>query len=394
MILERFDGISGTLIAELVANKTPESSTLEFKRDLPRTSDSDKREFLKDICAMANSRGGDILYGVQEKSGTADALVPITSETAHAAMRRLGQLLDACLEPRVRGLRFKFIDVGGGGYALLARVPQSQVGPHRYVHQGQSRFPLRNETHISDMSYEQLRAAFDRTATLSERAKEFRARRVEAISKGSGGLAVAGGTTALVHVMPLSSMSGQEEVDVVAAHGRFTELALSGWSGIDRLLNLDGLLVYQALGKEGLYNYVQFYRTGMVEVYSSPYSFERGDQSFIPSQTLAQFFHEAIGKALATPARFGASGGAFVGISLLDAAGHTLGVGQMFNLYHKAVSDRPNLVLPERWVESIEEFKIDDVARPLLDMLWQCFGLEKCSYYDDAGVWVPNRRFN
>jgi hypothetical protein len=394
MILERVDVISSALIAELVANKTPESSTLEFKRDLPGTSDGDKREFLKDVCAMANSRGGDILYGVQEKDGAAAALAPITSESADAAMRRLGQLLDACLEPRVRGLRFKPVELASGGYALLARVPQSQVGPHRYVHQGQSRFPLRNETHISDMSYEQLRNAFDRTATLSERAKEFRSRRVEAISKGGGGKAVAGGTSALVHVMPLSSMGGQEEVDVVAAHARFTELALSGWNSIDRLLNLDGLLVYQALGKDELYNYVQLYRSGMVEIYSSPYSFERGDQSFIPSQNLAHFFHEAIGKALATPARFGVGGGAFIGISLLDAAGHTLGVGQMFNLYHKAVSDRPDLVLPERWVESIDEFKIDDVAKPLLDMLWQCFGLERCSYYDDAGVWVPNRRFN
>lgn len=391
MILEQLEKISAALLEELSANETPESGTLEFKRTLPGAGDSEKREFLKDVCAMANASGGDIVYGIEEKDGAAAALVPIKGESADAATRRLGQLMDACVEPRLR-VRFQAVELPDGNYALIVRVPQSQIGPHRYNHQSQIRFPIRTATHVSDMSYEQLRSAFDRTASLSDRARRFRADRVEAIQSGKGGKVVAGGTVALVHVMPLASMAGQSEIDVIEAKKRYLELALSSFGSFGSTLNLDGLFVYQALGKEELYNYVQLYRSGAVEIYGSPFSFEHGEQSIIPSQHLATFLHEAIGKALAIPAKFGVSGGAYVGISLLEAEGHIFGVGQMFNIFFKAVADRRHLVLPERWVENIEDFKIDDVAKPLLDMLWQCFGVDNCTYYDEAGRWAPNRQ--
>lgn len=393
MILEHIDKIGAVLVQELTSNKTPESKSLEFKRALPGTSDGDKREFLKDVCAMANSVGGDIVYGVDEHDGSAVALAPITGEAGDAAKRRLGQLLDACVEPRLRGCRFHIVEIGTDGYVLVLRIPKSQIGPHRYSHQSQIRFPIRNETHVSDMSYEQLRAAFDRTATLSERARDFRAKPVKAIEDGRGGKNVAGGTAVVVHVMPLASMSGQEEVDILSAKKRYLELALSTFGSFGSTLNLDGLFVYQTTGREELYNYLQLYRSGAVEIYGSPFAMERGDQTFIPSQDLATFLHEAIGKALATPAKFGISGGAYLGISLLEVEGHVLGVGQTFNMRYKAIADRRHLILPERWVENIDDFRVDDVVKPLLDMLWQCFGIEQCLYYDDTGNWSPNRGF-
>lgn len=54
--------------------------------------------------------------------------------------------------------------------------------------------------------------------------------------------------------------------------------------------------------------------------------------------------------------------------------------------------DRPDLVLPESWVERLEDAVLDQIARPLLDLVYQCFDVSSCNLYDQAGNWAPNRR--
>src|SRR6186713_1131863 len=178
MLLEQYEKIDEAELLRLCKAGCPESSTLDFKRDLPGISEEgrekDKKEFLKDVCAFANSDGGDLVYGIAEEHGMAKEPVPITAENFDDAKRRLGQILEAGLEPRVPGLLFHQIPVAGG-YVLLVRVPASFDGPHRFSSNNREKqFVMRNHTHTSELNYAQLRAAFDRTATLAERARTFR----------------------------------------------------------------------------------------------------------------------------------------------------------------------------------------------------------------------------
>lgn len=59
----------GSLIQEdleaLIANGVAESQLLEYKSELPGGSDRDKKDFLADVSAFANSAGGCLLYGVE-----------------------------------------------------------------------------------------------------------------------------------------------------------------------------------------------------------------------------------------------------------------------------------------------------------------------------------------
>jgi predicted HTH transcriptional regulator len=50
----------------LVANQIPESPILEYKEALPTRSDGDRKEFLADVSAFANTSGGVIIYGIRE----------------------------------------------------------------------------------------------------------------------------------------------------------------------------------------------------------------------------------------------------------------------------------------------------------------------------------------
>jgi predicted HTH transcriptional regulator len=53
-------------LRDLIDNKVRESQTLEFKRENYGRLDDDIREMLRDISAMANAFGGDLLLGVDE----------------------------------------------------------------------------------------------------------------------------------------------------------------------------------------------------------------------------------------------------------------------------------------------------------------------------------------
>ena len=62
-----FDSLSQSDLEELTEAQVPEGLRLEYKRELYGNSDSDKREFLKDVTALANSHGGHLILGIEEK---------------------------------------------------------------------------------------------------------------------------------------------------------------------------------------------------------------------------------------------------------------------------------------------------------------------------------------
>ena len=64
MIQKRLVDLAPSDFEALVANAVAESATLEFKRSLFGNNDADKREFLADVSALANSAGGDLIFGI------------------------------------------------------------------------------------------------------------------------------------------------------------------------------------------------------------------------------------------------------------------------------------------------------------------------------------------
>ena len=271
MLDKELSAINEALLREACAQRFSESQTLDFKRELPAHDDRGKHEFLKDVCALANADGGDLVYGVEEKSGVAESIVPIASETADAAKRRLGQVLDARLEPRLSGTRFHEVPLSTGGYILVVRVAPSFDGPHRYLFNNHSKFVMRTGTHTVELSYEQLRSAFDRTATLAEHAGAFRVRRIDAVKLGNTWRPLIKGPLCVLHVVPLAAMAGRVQVDITKLHNEWTGLIGSDWGCASRTPNLDGLIAYPAgdFG-EGLPDYFQVFRTGAAELVRPP----------------------------------------------------------------------------------------------------------------------------
>lgn len=397
MLPSHLDELSATVLQQLCTDRCSESKTLDFKANLPSTSDRDKAEFLKDVTALANCDGGDLVFGVAEKDGVASRLVPISSESVDAAKRRLGQLLDSGTEPRIQGIQIQSVPVEDA-YVLVVRVPASFDGPHRYLFNGHSKFVMRNGTHITELSYEQLRTAFDRTATLVDKTRSFMNGRAEAIVARRTPRPMQPGPICLVHLVPLASMGGRLAPNIAALEHDFTKFIFSDWGGGSRALNLDGLLVYTANQRGGVINaYVQAFRSGALEAGrfggSLSYLTEDGDPpKRIPSTTVTTFYREAVVKFVAIANALGYSGPAIVRFALLNIQGYEFAVGEQYWGQGQAFSDRPDLVLPDAWVEDLAApFDVDTLIRPMMDILWQAFDVSRCFEYDKSGVWCPRR---
>jgi hypothetical protein len=363
----------------MCAEQRPESQRLDYKRTLPSTRDPRwQEEFAKDVCAFANTEGGDILYGIREQDARADAVEAITGEAQDAAARRLGQVADALIQPRIVGLQFLHIPVAGG-YALVLRVPASFAGPHGYSVNDALRFPLRVRTHTTDMSYEQLRTAFDRRATLRERVRHFREQRVHELMARHTWREMPNAPLLVMHFIPLQAFVGGDLVDVTALYNNYAQFMFDRWSTASRSLHLDGLAVYvPSTANRPCIAYTQVFRSGVLEAVHCV-GHEQDGRHVMGSLHIAGLVRESVSKFLREARRLELNGPAVMGAALL----HVTDWDFHFSQIDAARADRHHLAQPEAWIERSEAVAdAETVWRPMCDLLWQCFNRERCDAFD------------
>ena len=115
--------IDSNLFDELL-NQTDESSTLEFKREIRLTSDKEKLEFAKDVTAIANTEGGYLIFGKEDKrhGGQIVGIDPNTFDSDQ--MQQI--IAQRCYPPPV--FKGKLIKHNSKFFAIL-EIPESNSKP-------------------------------------------------------------------------------------------------------------------------------------------------------------------------------------------------------------------------------------------------------------------------
>jgi len=85
-----FENLSEQNLQDLVSAGVPENRRLEYKRDTYGRSADSRREFLKDISALANAQGGHLILGVSDQKGVAQELKGIGGADPDAETVRMG----------------------------------------------------------------------------------------------------------------------------------------------------------------------------------------------------------------------------------------------------------------------------------------------------------------
>jgi hypothetical protein len=363
-----------SVLEQLRAGTAREGINLEFKRQLPGTTEEQKDEFRKDVCAMANAFGGVIVFGVANDR----SVLPINGETSDQAIRRLGQTLQSGIEPNDPTASFGVREMTGmEGYLLLIYVPASRRGPHRLRRKGE--FPIRKDAYVSPMTYEELRNAFQSGGSRVAAAVRFREARIQELVKERSAHRPWRNQEILVQMFPVPWAENPEGVDVgivrdrLVAEGSADEW-FEGWR-----FNLDGLAAREGARADLKSAYLQLFRHGAVE---SCHSLESWGDRPVSGASLATACRSMIDDSIKVLSKVDIFREALLGVAVCNVEGKELVSSDPIIGRGGPKADRPHIILPLRRLEDVRGIKLDELVRPILDVIWQSFGHSRCDYYE------------
>jgi hypothetical protein len=120
-------------LQKLIDAQIEETLTLEYKASPSLARDSKPvDELCKDVSAMANSAGGQIIYGVEEDNKTHKPKAVDSGIIDEKITREwLHQILSSRIQPRIDGIFITRISLSANGSGFVITVPQSLIGPHQ-----------------------------------------------------------------------------------------------------------------------------------------------------------------------------------------------------------------------------------------------------------------------
>jgi hypothetical protein len=393
VIAKPLAAITAADIGALVAERTTEGRSIEFKRELPGAKDSERKEFLADVSSFANALGGDLIFGVEEQDGVAVAADGVVVANIDAEVLRLEEMIRSGISPRIVGCHTQVVPGLAKGPAIVIRVPRSWNGPHTISFQQDFRFYSRSTKGKFRMDASDVRDAVLAAGSIEERIRLFRSERVGRIVADDTPVLLTGTKRIVIHIAPFAAFFGRPAVDLLKAAARSDLMqpfySEGGWSG--PTFNIDGIYTYAGASGAEHYTYLQLDRAGRIESAESwmiP-SIEpaRYPDSIRPTP-FARALFESVARALRLYELLDVPPPYAVLVSILGAKGAVLAFDAFRFRSPLRPLDRDALLLPEIIIND-RPVDVPAAMRPLLDALWQSFGMKGCTEYNENGEWNP-----
>lgn len=374
MIPKNIKDITKVDIDFLITNATLEGKTLEYKEKLPDNSDSEKKEFLADVSSFANSIGGDLIFGIETKDGNPVKIKGISVANIDSEISRIENIIRDGIYPRIK-CHILSIETDDSK-AILIRVDQSWISPHRVIFKNWGKFFARNSNGKYEMDVEELRTSFNLSDSISQKITNFRMDRIAKIISGDAHLPMLDGAKISVHLIPLQAFISKSDLAIGAIRNLVTDTNFKpmrsyGWSWI---VNLNGVATYCKGEENKAHTYTQFYRNGIIEAVDQSMLEQNAETKTLPMpyQTVIQ---ESVEGYLKLQQKLGINTPIFVFITLIGVGGYKIGYDRFNYTYD---DDHPikerDLLLPE---VSIEDFNVDvkKALAPIFELVWNATGI-------------------
>lgn len=290
---EKGMSLSKADIQGLIEKATPESETLEFKRELPakgtdvdpwskgsdRIGDYARDRLLKEIIALANTSGGRLIIGIDESDeepARAKEIRPI--QRCALLAERLAQQIDSLVDPVLPIMKTYAVPLGAEDGVVVIDVGRSPQAPHRHSTTGQvfvrrgTRTATLGMREVQDLTLLRFIGQMPAKAELERLAKEW-AKRVSVHASAFPGI----GYSVRIAVVPtlgglnLDDLRGRTEWQGLWVDTRVGDLETEhqlAWpiSGMNEAPCLGGVLQYIA-GHQAVSR--RIFRSGSVQVEST-----------------------------------------------------------------------------------------------------------------------------
>lgn len=258
-------------LIELVSSGVVESQVVEYKLSLPGSNDIEKRAFLSDVTAMANTAGGIILYGIATRRDDADrdtgvpAAVPGLADLNFDKERlRLEAILRSAVSPPITSqAHVQDIRLASGSSVVAIGIARSYLAPHRVTFGGINRFHRRSQGGNYEPEVPELRRMFLEQREWMSDATGLAASRVGVIAETvwtTDGVH----PVLAVHLLPLGRLDQVLDLrgKVEEVGSVFPPLRHSGYSWE---YNADGIRIFTPGTDCSVFSYTQLMRNGGVE---------------------------------------------------------------------------------------------------------------------------------
>lgn len=390
-------------IVRLIDNKVPEDNKIEYKGRLPEFEKREgKIEFLADVSAFANKAGGTIIFGIEEEK-TADGKhtglpvrisdIGIDKPRQDELKRQMESIIRDGLQPPLSNIDIRFQEVQGKRILMLG-IPRSLFAPHMISFEKNGRFHLRNNGGKCQMGIDELRQAFLEAYEWLEKAKKFRMGRIEEIRaiKGSGTEV----PYVLLHIIPLGGH--RESLDLKENIANMDKLF------VNEYLRMVWQTRFNVHGYVGYSNYpgglecVQLYRDGTFEIVKKLWHFpynKKGSDSIemISGRLLETMIESYMNKYIEFTTTAMIEPPLAVFVTLLNVRSYSItsyepeGVcinTDPMDIKEKKFLDHDVVLLDSILIESVST-SIDDITKPLFDMLWQASGWDGSPFVAQRG---------
>jgi len=401
MALERsnFDDIALADLQNLSDSQIPESRYLEYKQENYQFETIEaRREFAKDVSAMANTGGGHLIIGMQARDGLADALLGMPGFDADRDILQLEQILLTGIEPRIYGLRIRALRLPSSNYVVVIRIPRSFNPPHRVVVGGVNRFYLRNAAGCYEPSVDELRTLFTMTSDIQDSMHQFLERRLDEFEHGpfyfimnrESGIF-------MIHILPFGAFTQLTALapdSVAPLRDHFRPPGAAHWDG---RVNFDGYVFIRP--GEPTHGYTQIFRNGIVEATKCEIvALQDGDRC-IQGNVLIEDIVRSTKRYLAGLRELGVSPPFLIYISLLYVANTQLLLpdvhpGRLIrnSRARNSIVQSKLLLPPVEVTDYLDDAGYDRALSPAMDAFVNAAGEMRCPYFNADGLFdIPRR---
>jgi hypothetical protein len=372
-----FEDITMDDVRSLITDRVREDVSLDYKQELKIGTSGERKDFLADVSAFANTSGGYLIIGMTEETnpegrgtGFPGELIGIIFPEPNEQMeRRLISMISDGISPRIASYKVRFLDIDENKRVGIIYISKSWASPHMVNFEGSSRFYLRFGAQKIQLDVQQIRAEFLQSENFQNKIRDFRFDRISKISANEIPTTLNVGPKIIIHFVPLDFLVFSVDInrlireDIRLIFPSYPDYIIGGI----KMINYDGMMIPDPHIRNS--RYYQIYRNGIIEYVCSTYV-PTDHPDTIPSMSFTGDILHGIKNAVKIIRDYNINLPYFILIDLVGFKDYKFIYSQSS---FSNPFDRNFFMYPEIYIDN-NDFDVIEKIRPTLNHIWQSVG--------------------